>query len=176
MSLPWLKRSSVLPPCPLGIAKSHLAYKTLCLALFLTFHHSFIPQTFMEHLCVPGSALGAEGDGGEWSLSSRCLRLLPWISQPCWDGFLTLMCSILSYLVPWPLCIGFSAFPSLSPTSELLFVFFFKTQVWSLPPWRFPYLCWQSFNSALLEEKKKMSSLEDCGVEEQRPSCSRESK
>lgn len=126
MSLPWLKRSSVLPPCPLGIAKSHLAYKTLCLALFLTFHHSFIPQTFMEHLCVPGSALGAEGDGGEWSLSSRCLRLLPWISQPCWDGFLTLMCSILSYLVPWPLCIGFSAFPSLSPTSELLFVFFLK--------------------------------------------------
>lgn len=29
------------------------------LALFLSFYHSFIPQTFIEHLCVPGSVWGA---------------------------------------------------------------------------------------------------------------------
>lgn len=45
--------------CPPGIAKFSVGYKTLYLALFLSFCCSFISQTFIEHFCVPGSALGA---------------------------------------------------------------------------------------------------------------------
>lgn len=95
MSLSWLKRSLAPPLCPLGIAKSGVGYKTLCLALFLTFHHSFIPQTFIEHLCVPGSVLGAGGYGGEWSLSSTALALhFPAMLR--WFPYLNVLNAILS--------------------------------------------------------------------------------
>ena len=46
-----------------------MGYGTLYLALLLSFHHSLTPQTFIEHLWVPGSALGT-GDSED---SGLCL-------------------------------------------------------------------------------------------------------
>lgn len=135
----------MVPACTPDTAKSSLGCKILCLALFLPFHHLLIPQTFIEHLCAPGSVLSA-GDTEEGGFCFLGAMALAVCFVAMLSDSITPMCSVVLCLVPLHLFPAPVSLPFL-PLSNFSV---FRTQGGYLPHGDFGIFGDSSFNSDLL--------------------------